>query len=282
MPFKRFAKKTARKAVAFAKKRYTTRTGGARVNKIARDVMKIKRSLNVEHKHFDYNFGASGLAQDGPAQPTRGTPVTLSLPLPERGVAYNNRVGNQIRITHITSKIQMTFYNSSDRVSRTTASVRLLFAKSGVDVPSVEDLYELDQNGFYSRSSFTNTQEFKKYAWIKSLNSFKSVSDQVNRYPLSNSAARAIDEGVNPATAPFQTTLLNVDEPSTVLLNERRFYINKQTKTSIRVMFQNGSDTIVDQMKPYLLIMSDVPEEGDDRLDRVIISGQIRFTYVDN
>lgn len=274
MPFKKYAKKSAKKAVAFAKRRYRTRTGGARVNQIARDVMKIKRSLNVEHKHFDYIFGALNGAQTTAQSPTNNNPITLALTLPVRGTAYNNRIGNQIKITHITSKIEFLFENTSDLFSRRTASVRLLFAKAGNDVPTVSSLYELDQNGHYTRASFTNSQEWKKYMWIKPLNTFKSHMEQTNRYPMSNGAGQTRTSSVD--------SVLNVDDVAEQSLNLSKYYINKQTKTNIRVMFQNGSDTIVDQMKPYLVFMCDAVVQSGATHDPVKITGQIRFTYVDN
>ncbi len=277
MPPRKYFKKSAKKAVRFAKKRYTTRTGGARVAQLAKDVMKIKRSLNVEHKHFDYKFG-SGQAVSAQL-PYNNDPVFLSLTMPERGVAYNNRIGNQIRITHITSKLEMTFKNNTDLLSRTTCSARLLFAKSGDDVPAIEDLYELDSNGHYTRNSFVNTQTWKKYTWIKSLNSFKSHTDLVNRYPQSSGSA----ETENPQ--PDSDAKFSVTTQATQSLNLSKYYLNKQTKCSIRVNFENGSDTIVTQMKPYLLLMADCPATSPSTsfiLDPVQISGTIRFTYVDN
>lgn len=277
MPAKKYLKKSAKKAVVFAKKRYSTRTGGVRVAQLAKDVMKIKRSLNVEHKHFDYQFGSG---QGVSAQtPYNNDPIFLALTLPERGTAYNQRVGNQIRITHITSKIEMMFKNNTDLFSRTTCSARLLFAKSGDDVPTIEDLYEQDANGHYTRASFVNTQTWKKYVWIKSLNSFKSHTDQVNRYPASNSTGQVAiyDGGI--------VQNYNATSQATTNLNLSRYYLNKQTKCSIRVNFENGSDTIVTQMKPYLLLMADCASTAQTAatiLDPVSISGTIRFTYVDN
>jgi hypothetical protein len=274
MAFKKFAKKLGRKA----KKRYVTRTGqGIRLQKVAQDVAKIQRSLNVEHKHFDYKFGSG---QGVSAQtPYNNDPIFLSLSLPERGTAYNQRVGNQIRITHITTKMEFLFKNNTDLFSRTTCSARLLFAKSGNDVPTIEDLYELDANGHYTRASFVNTQTWKKYAWIKSLNSFKSHTDNVNRYPESNSNGNTADpDGVT-------SVITEVDKQANLPLNLSRYYINKQTKSSIRVSFENGSDTIVTQMKPYLLLMADCVSTAQTEatiLDPVSVTGTIRFTYVDN
>lgn len=271
MPVRKYVKKVARKGARLAKKRYVTRTGGYRVNRMAKDIMSIKRQLNVEHKHFDYKFGSG---QTVSAQtPNNNGPIFLALTLPSRGTAYNQRVGNQIRITHITSKIEMLFKNNQDLFSRTTASVRLLFAKSGDDVPTIGDLYELDSNGHYSRNSFVNTQTWKKYTWIKSLNSFKSHTDLVNRYPPTNIGGDYKDDfGTN------YTAMTVASQP----LNQSRYYINKQTKSSIRVNFQNGSDTVVEQMKPYLLLIADSPASGGNVYDPVSISGTIRFTYVDN
>ena len=276
MPVKKYFKKVATKGAKFLKKRYTTQTGGARVNKIARDLYKIKRSLNVEHKHFDFQFGSG---QTVTARlPTNNVPIFQALTLPSRGTAFNNRIGNQIKITHITSKIEMTFRNTSDLISRTTASVRLLWAKNGDAVPTIADLYELDANGHYTRNSFVNTQSWNKFVWIKSLNTFKSHQDQVNRYPHP-------DDYQNAPVGPFSTGVVvnqNVLLPATTALNLSKYYINKQTKTNITVKFQNGSDTVVEQMKPYLLFMSDVIVQNPTNHDPVSITGQIRFTYVDN
>ncbi len=278
MPPRKFIRKSAKKAVRFAKRRYATRTGGFKVAQLAKDVLKIKRSLNVEHKHFDYKFGSG---QGVSAQlPYNNDPIFLALTMPERGVAYNNRIGNQIRITHITSKLEMTFKNNTDLLSRTTCSARLLFAKSGDDVPTIEDLYELDSNGHYTRNSFVNTQTWKKYTWIKSLNSFKSHTDNVNRYPGSNQNALTGDP-----TATLPNNSLNVTSEANQSLNLSKYYLNKQTKCSIRVNFESGSDTIVTQMKPYLLLMADSPSTSQSTstiLDPVSITGTIRFTYVDN
>uniref|UniRef100_UPI0040471382 hypothetical protein n=1 Tax=Flavobacterium sp. TaxID=239 RepID=UPI0040471382 len=64
-------------------------------------------------------------------------------------------------------------------------------------------------------------------------------------------------------------------------LNLSKYYVNKQTKTSVKMMFENGSDTVVTMMKPYLLFMADVLP-GNPSYDPVSITGTIRMTYVDN
>jgi len=276
MPYRKYIKKATKKAVGFAKKRYTTRTGGARVNKLAKDLYAVKRALNVEHKHYDFQFG-SGKAISSQV-PTKQTPIIIPLPLPTRGVGFNNRIGNQIKITHITSKLQFVFNNNTDLIQRTTAVAQIIFAKSVDDIPSIDELYLPDANGHITPMSFTNVQEYKKFLWLKGLKSQKSYTQPTNRYPLSNLNADTLDPTHG------ATWNIDVETPSATHLNHATFYVNKQATTNIRVFFQNGSEVDVAQMKPYLVLRSDVIEGAtpETDYDPIGITGQIRFTYVDN
>lgn len=260
MPVKKYVKKAFNKGKRFVKKRYKTRTGGVRLQKLVKDVYKIQRSLNVEHKHFDFHFGSG--RPISAQQPTNQTPIILPIPVPERGVAFNNRIGNQFKITHITTKLQFFFKNNQDLIGRTSCSVRLLFAKSADDIPTITDLYQPDANGHYTRNSFTQSQNWKKYAWIKPLNSFKSHTD------------------IMPRQAEDATIAVRI-APTTQSMHDTTYYVNKQAKVNIKVSFENGSDTNITMMKPYLLFMSDTIQ-ATINYDPVLITGTIRFTYVDN
>lgn len=270
--YKKFVKSGARKVKRYVKKRYTTKSGGVKMAQIVRDVYKIKRSLNVEHKHIDYTFGST--ASTG-QRPTEDTPIILPLFTPVRGTSFNNRVGNQIRIVHITSKLEFLFQNNSDLFSQTTARAQILFSKSADDIPTIDKLYELDPNGHYTPLSMANTQEWKKYTWIKGASHYCKNKDAYNRYSLSNSTGTT---RINGATS---TQTIDVAEPANQPLNIVRKYLNKSCKTSIRVSFKNNSDD-VEQYKPYLLLRSDVRESNGNFNDPVVVSGTIRFTYVDN
>ncbi len=276
MPVRKYIKKATKKAVGFAKKRYTTRTGGARVAKLAKDLYAVKRALNVEHKHYDFQFG-SGKALTA-QYPLKNTPIIIPLPLPVRGVAYNQRVGNQIKITHITSKLQFVFSNNQDLTQRTTAVAQIIFAKSADDIPTIDELYLPDANGHITPMSFTNVQEYKKFLWLKGLKSQKSYTQPTNRFPESN---RNMDVDVD---ANGGTSNVLVSTPTSNHLGHAPFYLNKQATTNIRVMFVNGSETDIAQMKPYLILRSDVIDGngGLESYDPIGITGQIRFTYVDN
>jgi len=274
MAFKKYIRKAAKKGVRFAKKRYTTRGGsGLRVNRLAKDVMAIKRSLNVEHKHIDYHFGS---ASSITAQlPTKQNPVILPLNVPTRGTSYNQRVGNQLRVTHMTSKLQFTFHNNSDLTQRQMARCRIIFAKNASDVPLIANLLDQDANGHYTPMSFINTQEYKKYLWMKQLDIKSSYTQPTNRYPLSDSGKSTENPRADLSTN-FQ-----VDITRGGALNIANFFKRAEAKTSVRMFFENGTDN-VEQMKPYMLLTSDVIEATGDNYDYIAVSGSIRMTYVDN
>uniref|UniRef100_UPI0040489B57 hypothetical protein n=1 Tax=Polynucleobacter sp. TaxID=2029855 RepID=UPI0040489B57 len=275
MPIKKYAKKVFAKGKKYAKKAYTTRTGGLRINRLARDVALVKRKLNTEHKHIDYMFGASGDAQTVAQRPTKSVPIILPLDMPIKGLNYNNRVGNQIKITHITSKLEFVFANNTDLIQRSNVRAQILFAKNASDVPTIDELYELDANGHYTPMSMSNTQEYNKFLWIKAHDHKKGYTQPTNRYPLSNSGGRTADP--RPNQTPDN---IEVDEPATQSLNNALFYSNKKSTESIKVMFKNLSND-VEMMKPYLVLRSDVIDATID-YDPITVTGIIRMTYVDN
>lgn len=246
---RKFIKRGARRV----KKRYYGKRKGVKVNTLARDVFKIKRMLNTEHKHLDFKFGSG---QTISAQvPTKDNPIVLAIPTPVKGTAFDERIGNQLKVTHITTKIQFIFENNTDTFARSTARVRLVFSKSADDVPAIANLLEPDANGHYTNLSFVNGQEYKKYAWIKSCDTIQSHRQNQSRA----NGTRVDGQGLYFAT----------------------YVKNKQATCNIRMMFKNNSND-VEQMKPYLVLTNDMPNAGSEYYDPVSITGQIRMTYVDN
>lgn len=272
MVFRKYAKKFVKKGTKFAKKRYTTRTGGVKVNQLAKDVYTIKRSLNVEHKHIDYKIGSSGAIVS--QLPTKQTPIVIPLNTPIRGTAYDQRVGNQIRVTHMTAKYQFTYHNNTDLFQRQSVRARIIFARNADHVPVIANLLDLDANGHYTDQSFINTQEYKKFLWLKALDTRSSHIQPTNRYPTSGSGGNHIQPIVGGGNESSTSTAI-------VPLNIANYFKRAEAKTSIRMMFANSSET-VEQMKPYLLLTSDVLEDTGDDYDYISVSAVIRMTYVDN
>lgn len=275
MAFKKYVKKQAKKVVRRARARYTTKTGGARVAKLAQDLALVKRQLNVEHKHLDFKFGAQQAITS--QTPTNSTPIIIALPVPARGTGYDDRIGNQIRIVHMTSKLKFLFKNNQDLLQRTNVRAQIIFAKDATNVPVIANLYDTDANGHYTPMSMVNTQEYKKYVWLKSHDHKKGYTQPTNRFPPT---------GTNGTMSTHPGTVYNEDinatTPANQSLNDAPFYSNRMAKCSIRVMFENNSDTNVEQMKPYLVLRSDAIESGGNVYDPCQISGIIRMTYVDN
>lgn len=275
MAFKKYVKKQGKKVVRRARARYTTKTGGARVAKIAQDLAMVKRQLNVEHKHLDFKFGAQ---QTITAQtPTNATPIIIPLPLPIRGTGYSDRIGNQIRVVHMTSKLKFLFKNNQDLIQRVNVRAQIIFAKDATNVPLISNLYDTDANGHYTPMSMVQTQEYKKYLWLKTHDHKKGYTQPTNRYPPT---------GTNGTMSTHPGTVYNEDINATAVatqaLNDAPFYSNRMGKCSVRVFFENGSDTNVEQMKPYLVLRSDAIESGNSIYDPCQVSGIIRMTYVDN
>jgi len=269
-PYKRIYKK----AKGAVKKRYTTKSGGVKLKQVVRDVARIQRSLNVEHKHIDYQFGS---ATNSGQRPTKSTPIIIPLPTPIKGTAYNQRIGNQIRVVHMTSKLEFTFQNNTDLIQRTTAKAQILLAKSADDIPDITKLYELDPNGHYTPLSMANTQEWNKYKWVKPLGMTVKNTQYTNRFPESGT------NGVtpNPEVALNAPDYMSVQPPALQPLNIVAKYKSQGTKCSTRISFKNNSNE-VEQYKPYLLLRSDVLESTAGGYDPVVVSGTIRMTYVDN
>lgn len=244
---RRFIKRGARRV----KKRYYGKRKGVKVNTLARDVYKIKRMLNTEHKHFDYKFG-SGQGV-GAQYPANNAPIILALPPISKGTNYDDRIGNQLKIVHITMKVQFMFHNNTDEMQRSSARVRLIFAKSAENVPDIAKLLEPDANGHYTNLSFVNGQEYKKFVWIKPCD-------------LRCGYTQPQLVGSNTITNSYQTAI---------------FTKSGRARSGITMMFKNNTNEI-EQMKPYLVLTSDVvPASGSDH-DPISITGQVRLTYVDN
>lgn len=275
MTIKKYIKKQGKKFIKKTAKRYTTKTGGARVNKLATDIYTIKRMLNVEHKHLDYKFGAENGADAISQYPTKDYPIILPLNLPVRGTSFNQRIGNQLRIIHITSKIEFIFLNNQDLTQRVSARAQIVFAKNATDVPDITQLYEKDSNGHYTSMSMSNTQEFDKFLWVKAHDHRQSHTQPTNRFPESQYNAITAD--------PTDGEDMSVITPSNTALNSAPYYSNLKSKESIKVMFKNLTDD-AETMKPYLLLRSDVTSASSNTIkyDPVAVSGIIRITYVDN
>lgn len=264
MQYKSKSKKVARYArrqvVGRFKKRYIRNNGNFKVNKLVSDVMYLKNSLNTERKNYDIDLSTSlgvnavqnGVNADpvkyGPVAPDRQTPKVLPLALPYRGVEYNQRVGNQLKITNISIRLQIERQNRLNNYASVAYRVFLMFKKSGDDSPvSPADLYEQDANGNYTPMCYRNPQEFKTFYSPKLLACRGLIRDNL----AGNSSTQ-----------------------------KELFYKNMQQKLNVTVKFQNGVDAVCTAMRPYLVILTDDQSNSDN--EKTHFTGKVRISYVDN
>lgn len=285
-PFYRRARKFVRKQVmGRVKKRYVRKNGNFRVTKLINDVQYLKSSLNTERKHIDFHItnllphnaleasAGSRSIRAGAATPTRTTPVIYRLALPTRGTAYNQRIGNQIKITNIHAKFQIERLNKQNYQTTCHWKFFIFFVKAGDEFnPTIDHLFEKDVNNNYTPMCRTNAQEFKKFYRPKMLTKSGKIVEQV--------AGNA-----NGAT--------------------HYKYVNLSQKMGTRVTFDNAEyntfqdvDPDTDQtnnpdqfpcvagMRPYICFLSDdnsssVNPSFND-LDTLDFTGNIRISYVDN
>lgn len=249
-----------RQAMRPIKKRYVRKSGNLRYGQIMSDISYLKSSLNTERKHLDIDFTSSlgvngvqnGVNADpvryGPVAPDKSNPKVLPLALPYRGVEYNQRVGNQLKITHISIRLQIERQNKLNNYASVSYRVFLMFKKSGDDSPiSPDDIYEQDANGNFTPMCYRNPQEFKTFYSPKLLACRGLIRDNLAG---NNSTQKEL------------------------------FYKNMSQKMNVTVKFKNGLDAVCTAMRPFLVLCTDDNSATDT--EKTHFTGKVRISYVDN
>lgn len=258
--WRRYGKRVVAQGARQVRKRYVRRSGIPKYAQLAKDVKYIKNSLNTERKEFTIQIKDSMSANQpdvntasfnfGIARPTKTNPVIYRLALPERGVAYNQRVGNQIKITHMTCKLQLERVNKQAYQASIQYKCFIVFAKSGdEDLLNIQDLFDTDANGNYTPMCFSNNNKYKNFYRPRLLSKQGKIIEQIPQNAGGQSHYR---------------------------------YLNMQQKLNVRTVWRDSHDTDVNQMRPYIVFMSDDNSANDTDTDRLDVTGQIKISYVDN
>ena len=111
MAFKKYAKKklgqVAKSALTYGKRRYMKRSSGAiKTGKLARDVLMLKRMVNVEKKSYVYGPTSNNAGQcTGNASSAICNDIT---PTPAQGLLNTNITGNSFKLTGAYVELQLT------------------------------------------------------------------------------------------------------------------------------------------------------------------------------
>ncbi len=159
-----------------AKKRYRTRTGGMRINRLIKDVNTVKSMLNTEIKYVDINYSSSG---SGQLSAISTAPDFKVIPYPQQGVTSKQTIGAQFKITNVSFKAHCILNDTASNIlTNHPFRFMLVFQKTPQIIasgtqwvyvqPGIEDLFDPDMNGAYTQSSYRNRQELANYDVIYS------------------------------------------------------------------------------------------------------------------
>lgn len=263
MPYRRAFRKAGtyvkKTAVGRLKKRYVRRNNRVNFQKVIKDVAYIKSALNTERKHLD-TLITSNVSQSNVvntlhprAAPTRSNPIIYPLGVPQRGTGYNERIGNQIKLTNISIRYIINKSNTTNQVHATSLRCFIFFAKNAEDVPLASELLEVDAEGDFTPASYWNSQNYRNFFFPKGLKYQKTIRDYHG-----SSTAGTIDTGDG----------------------QVKLYPKTSQTMGTKVTFENGSDNVT-QMKPYIMFLTDNIDTTNTS-DPIHISAQIRLSYVDN
>jgi len=238
------------------KKRYVRPNKNVKFSRIIKDVAYIKSALNTERKHLDtlITNTVTGSLPDRTKHPTAvphaSNTVIYPLAIPVKGTGYNNRIGNQIKVTNISVRYIITHLNTSNMVTNTSLKCLIFFAKNADDIPHATELFEVDANGNVSPASYWNSQEYKNFYFPKGL-----------KYKITSK---------NIATAP--------GSPGTSNSQLLRYYPKTSVPLQTRITYANDTNTAT-MMQPYIMFISDAVNSTTDVIK---VDAQVRLTYVDN
>jgi len=225
---------------------------------LTKSIHRINRMLDVEFKHIDYKFGTS---DQNTLLPVINAPVIRAIPLPESGTDFDQRIGNQIKIVGMSTRLTFNFKNNEDKYSRNNCRVRIFFSKDASSAVTPSDLLATDGDGHYSVTSFDNSQRRTRYHYIHDLECEKS-----HQFMHHLSAGNEL-----------------FTSGTTAVYSIAKYIERKDASMSIPVSFKNNinADEQILQNKPYIFAQSDIVN-GTITSDSISIHGVVRIFYVDN
>lgn len=265
------------------KSRYVRRTKSGKpyynIGQVVRDLSYVKRSLNTERKQYSFVSGTKTSSDDptvirtiGTLSPKDDTPLFAYLPLPMQGTSSYQRVGNQIKLTHISAKIRLeavleNWHSTGQRLGTPYAHIMIGFYKpgqsTGSSVPTIADLFEKDSLGLYTRASYRNSQTYKQFYFPKGCSKYITLNPS----------------GIPPSAGG------NANHDTVV---EKYLRINE--KLNITIPFITGQSgtagdtnwSTAEGMRPFMLIMTNCEGDGTDGKTYLNTASEIKFSYVDN
>lgn len=276
--WKRYAKRGAKNRYV-PKQRNGKRS--LRIDRLAKDVAKMKYALNSETKFINHNITTM--------TPTEGTPILQAIDTPDtQGVALNQRVGSKVKFCHLSGKFAVVHENFGNRTGDLTLTFHILWLKNGMFSSDLESdpanyLMNPDYNSNYGELSYWNQQNYGN--WF-SVCRYKVVMKD-NQSPSFPAYGIQTDQDGNNTN----------DNLARQPIKQVR-YINLNKKILVHTEWGNIYNTTpgvntsdITRMKPYIYATSNcsaqtVPSGSDQpdgmAVDRIFLQGTVRLSYKDN
>lgn len=162
-----------RKIFGAIRKRYVKKRGGFKYRNIIKDVMHLKRIVNVEYKHLETTYQTSGQYWDLIPKASAATPgapgttgyIYSQVPYPAEGDDSTNREGRQIKLMSLYVNGVACPASSSATVCGTFKIMVVLDkeAQDGETVDPVPIMFDTDQRGLYSTDSKRNKDKMGRF-----------------------------------------------------------------------------------------------------------------------
>ena len=291
MAYNRYFKRQGRMVRRGLRKRYVKKTRSGRkyynIGQIMKDVNYVKRSLNVEHKQCSTVYGVKTTSDDptiifsplsGTATPylvpTDTSPIIKQLAMPGQGTMNMNRIGNSIKLTHISARIRAlafleNYHTSGARLVTPSCTIMMGFFKPAVGMASftdidISDIFEKDAGGDYTRSSYRNKNKYGQFYFPRGM---------TKKIYLNPSGI----ENHGNTTSGIESVV------------ER--FINFNVRCNVKVPFVTGDAGVTsgssnwastETMRPFIVVMSNCKGNGSNGQTYVNVVGEWKFSYVDN
>ena len=170
MAISKIFKKSYTKAKKFAKKRYTSKSGGLRISQLVKDVALVKRSLNVEKKHIQSSITSNINVGQTNGNADAGTALYDITPVITQGVGYSNMTGNSVKLVSMSLKLQIKQMSATQHPMKVKMVIFKVFGtpQAANAIQTGNRLFDLNPiTSLTDYNSERNVNYFKEYRVIK-------------------------------------------------------------------------------------------------------------------
>jgi hypothetical protein len=258
------------------------RYGNISVSKVAKDLLAVKKMLNVEHKMIATNYGSIGSDENPSIQYrplseiklNRANPAFVRIGYPVKGTNSFNRIGNSIKTISISGKINTSFLFPSVGASGVISSARLLNpyvdvyimlrnssdTQAGNVLPTIDEIFYPDSNGGYNAQCFRRKETLNQYTVL---------------------ARKRLAATMNSSLTSGETDVGFASEKYCTLATNKPLYF-KWTPNSDNAGVNGSYDECQNGLLFALFMTNCIDKDNSNGLTSAVTYAQFQMTFVDN